>query len=286
MKYQMVEGPPPTQFTFEENDREEFPLTINGFERMIVMNAYSSVLCDGKVFRLKEQDCHRLFQLKQMLASPSTNEIPIPSEQLNFFLNKIVPDLKKIGNVKLSSGLMKELNKTPLIAKLYLDRLKNRLLAGLEFHYENIVIQPLESRDSPTGPMIIRDIEKEEEILQLMEESGFAKTDGGYFMQNEELEYEFLYHVIPKLQKLVQIYATTAVRNRIVKNSTLPKIRVKVKKERTNWLEFKFEMDGIPDKQIREILAALEVKRKYYRLPKWLACSHLKQRKWKKFIVS
>ena len=41
---------------------------------------------------------------------------------------------------------------------------------------------------------------------------------------------------------------------------------MKIKKERTNWLEFKFEMDDIPDKQIREVLAALEEKRKYYRL--------------------
>jgi SNF2 family DNA or RNA helicase len=40
---------------------------------------------------------------------------------------------------------------------------------------------------------------------------------------------------------------------------------VNVKKERTNWLEFKFEIDGIADKQIREILVALEEKRKYYR---------------------
>ena len=99
-----------------------------------------------------------------------------------------------------------------------------------------------------------------------MEGSGFSKTEGGYYMQNEALEYEFLYHVVPKLHQLVQIYATTAVRNRIVRKNAHPKIRVIVKKERTNWLEFKFEMDGIADKQIGEILAALEEKRKYYRL--------------------
>ncbi|MEW8972357.1 MAG: DEAD/DEAH box helicase, partial [Mesobacillus sp.] len=65
---------------------------------------------------------------------------------------------------------------------------------------------------------------------------------------------------------LVQIYATTAVRNRIFREPVRPQIRVKVKKERTNWLEFKFEMDGIPEKQIRDILEALEEKRKFYRL--------------------
>ena len=104
------------------------------------------------------------------------------------------------------------------------------------------------------------------QILKLMEDSSFAKTDSGYFLHNEELEYEFLYHVVPKLQKLVQIYATTAVRNRIFRGNAHPQIRVKVKKERINWLEFKFEMDGIPEKQIRDVLLALEEKRKYYRL--------------------
>lgn len=81
--------------------------------------------------------------------------------------------------------------KTPLVAKLYLDRVRNRLLAGLEFHYEHVVIQPLESRENITGPYVVRNIKREDEILGLMETSGFTKTEGGYFMQNEELEYDF-----------------------------------------------------------------------------------------------
>ncbi|MDA6963075.1 SNF2 helicase associated domain-containing protein, partial [Escherichia coli] len=86
------------------------------------------------------------------------------------------------------------------------------------------MINPIESREPKGGTRIIRDVELEEEILQLMEESSFAKTDGGYFLQNEELEYEFLYHVVPKLQKLVQIYATTSVRNRIFRENAKPQI--------------------------------------------------------------
>lgn len=262
----VVDGPPPLQFLLEEID-DDYQLTIKGFERMLILSTYHLVLSDGKVFQLQELDCTRLVELKQMLVSPDTNHVLIPHEQIDFFLKKVIPSLKKVGNVRLSKRLTQEMMKTPLVAKLYLDRLKNRLLAGLEFHYEQLVIQPLENRDIPTGPMLIRDLEKEEAILSLMEECGFTKTDGGYFMQNEELEYNFLYHVVPRLQQLTQIYATTAVRLRIVKKSEFPKIRVKVQKERTNWLEFKFEMDGIADKQIKEILEALEVKQKYYRLP-------------------
>ncbi|MGG1686530.1 SNF2 helicase associated domain-containing protein [Pseudalkalibacillus sp. NRS-1564] len=262
----VIDGSPPIRFIVDESDADSCQVTIKGLERMTILNAYESIIYHGTVFQLEERDFHRIVELKQMLPSPGTNFIPIPYTQIDHFLEKVVPDLKRMGNVELSRAFREKFMKTPLKARLYLDRIRNRLLAGLEFQYEEVVIQPLENRDVP-GSTIIRDVEKEEEILAMMEESGFSKTDGGYLMQNEELEYEFLYHTVPKLQSLLQLYATTAVRNRLVQKPTYPKINVKVKKrERTNWLEFKFEMDGISDNQIKEILAALEEKRKYYRL--------------------
>ncbi len=257
----------PLQFDFAETEGKGYQLKIKGLNHLIVLDSYRSVLSGGKLVKLRSEDCQRLSDLKQMLDASETNQIPIPQEQIDFFLEKVVPGLKKLGDVQISGAIPKNLVKTPLIAKLYLDRVKDRLLAGLEFHYENMVINPLDSRELRAVPRLIRDVEKEAAILRLMEDSLFAKTDGGYFLHNEELEYEFLYHVVPKLQKLVQIYATTAVRNRIAKGNARPQVRVKVKKERTNWLEFKFEMDGIPEKHIREVLLALEEKRKYYRLP-------------------
>lgn len=266
-KVEIVEETPPIQFRVEESDSRDFRLMMNGFNQMVVLSGYHSVLCDGKIYPLAMQDMERLTELKQMIASPSKFYIPIPINQLNFFLEKVVPGLKRIGDVRLSPALTNEMKKTPLVAKIYLDRLRNRLLAGLEFHYNHIVIQPLKNQENLQTPIVIRDFEKEAEILQIMEESGFTSTEGGYFMQNEELEYEFLMHAVPKLQKVAQVYTTTAVRNRIVKKSVFPKIRVRVQKERTNWLEFKFEMDGIPHKEIKELLAALELKQKFYRLP-------------------
>ena len=259
-------GSPPIRFFIDVWDEKHCRITIKGFERMSLLQGYQSLLYKGTIFQLDRQDFTRLTELKKMLPA-GNNQIPIPYEQMDQFLEKVVPDLKRMGHVELSKAFRETYMKTPLKARLYLDRLKNRLLAGLEFQYEEVVIQPLERRDAP-GSMIIRDIEREEEILNMMEESGFSKTDGGYMMQNEELEYEFLHHTVPKLQSMLKLYATTAVRNRLVRKKHYPKINVKLKKrERTNWLEFTFEMDGISDNQIREILAALEEKRKYYRLP-------------------
>lgn len=262
---QVVHQSLPIQFSVEERDSENIHMIIRGLEGMVIMNGYQVIVLEGKIFHLDEEDFERFIQLKEMATHTGTNTIPIPRQQLQFFLKKVVPSLKKIGDVQLSQSLTEQMLRAPLVAKLYLDRVRNRLLAGIEFHYNHIVIQPLENHEP--AQLVVRDRESENEILKLMEGSGFTKTEGGFFMQNEALEYEFLIHTLPKLQKRTQVFATTAVRNRVVTNQVQPKIRVKMHKERMHWLEFKFEMDGIPDRQIKEILAALEVKRKYYRLP-------------------
>lgn len=257
--------PLPLQFDLLGIANGDYQLKIEGLQLMTVLSAYRTVLFKEKVVLLERKASERLSELKQMLTSSRFNRILIPHPQVRDFLVKVVPGLKKLGKFQLTGNISGEFSGTPLVAKLYLDRVKNRLLAGLEFHYDGLVIYPHE-REVETGPVLIRDVEKEAMILQLMEESSFAQTEGGYFLHNEELEYDFLYHMLPKMEKLVHVYATTAVRSRVFKEKAHPRIKVGFKKERTNWLEFKFEMDGIPERQIREVLAALEEKRKYYRL--------------------
>ncbi|MEH7072974.1 DEAD/DEAH box helicase [Neobacillus drentensis] len=257
----------PLKFDFsEEANGSGYQLMVKDLHRMIFLDSYASIFYEGKITKLEDQDYKRLADLKKMLDASGTNQIPIPEQQIQFFLEKVAPGLKRIGQVTVTEAIKRQVMNTPLVAKLYLDRVKNRLLAGIEFQYDNWIINPLENREFPTGSMV-RDVDREDEILQIMEDSSFAKTDGGYFLHNEELEFDFLTYAVPKLQKLVRIYATTAVRNRIFRENVRPMVRVKVKKERTNWLEFKFEMEGFPERDIREVLASLEEKRKYYRLP-------------------
>ncbi|MCT2536913.1 DEAD/DEAH box helicase [Aquibacillus koreensis] len=261
--FNMMEEQLPLHFDFLKRDHSYY-LSVKGLNKFVIMRDYSIVLQKANIWNLSEQDSDRLLEFKRVIGAINTNDIPIPKEQIPIYLEKVVPGLKRLGEVKVAKSLQKKWEKTPLVVKLYLDRVSNRLLAGLEFHYGSIVINPLESH--PQTSNLIRNKEKEEEILQIMEDSKFTQTDSGYFLHNEDLEYDFLTYVVPKLQKLAQVYTTTAIRNRITKDSFFPRIRVKFKKERTNWLEYKFELDGIPDDQVREVLEALEEKRKYFRL--------------------
>ncbi|MFD2656890.1 DEAD/DEAH box helicase [Gracilibacillus thailandensis] len=256
----------PLSISITKTDNHDSLLTVKGRDKLVMLDAYQALLFDDHFIQIKEKEFHYLSELIQILDTSKTNQIRIPPKQTEFFIEKGLPILKRLGQVHLHGAVTNQLKQNPLITKLYLDRVRNRLLAGVEFHYGNILINPLDDEQIETASILIRDEEKENAILQMMDDSQFAKTDSGYFLHNEALEYDFLYHMLPKVQKIAQVFATTAVRNRIFKENPRPKIKVKIQKERTNWLEFKFEMDGIPDQEIRDILSALEEKQKYYRL--------------------
>ncbi|QTM99105.1 helicase SNF [Sediminibacillus dalangtanensis] len=264
-RFEVSEEKLPLRFELVESGVRGF-LHVEGLEKIVLVEPYQTVLAGGTLIKIERHDCKRLAELMRMLGRSGTKRIPIEPGQFSFFIEKVVPGLKNIGMVTISGGEHFSLANKPLVAKLYLDRVNSRLLAGLEFHYDQIVINPMEERELALHSLIVRDSEKEEKILQLMEDSLFTKTDSGYYLHNEELEYDFLTYTLPKLQKLARVYTTTAVRVRVVKENIFPRIRVKVHKDRMNWLEYKFEMDGIADDQVRELLHDLEEKRKYHRL--------------------
>ncbi|TPG88634.1 helicase SNF [Brevibacillus laterosporus] len=260
--------PLPLHFEFDQAQSEGYQLDIQGLEKITVMESYEVVLSEGKLLKLQQEHCKRLIELKKMLETSHKNQVQIPTEQMEPFMEKVIPGLIKLGSVHMAQSVSERIVQTPLRARLYLDRVRDRLLAGLEFQYGDIVINPLEGvgHKRDTDPILMRDGDQERRILELMEQSSFVMTEAGYFMDDEEAEYEFLYHVVPQLEKLLKVYATTAVKVRLHTGHTPPKVTVNVD-DRMQWLEFNFDIAGIPDSEIRNLLKSLEEKRKYYRLP-------------------
>ncbi|MDH6349853.1 DEAD/DEAH box helicase [Brevibacillus sp. 1238] len=269
--FQAQTGKVPLQFAFDAGDSEaEYRLTVEGLSGLTVLREYGCILHDGVWMKQSTDACNNLQQLKQMLEAHQRQDIVVPKEQMEPFMTKVVPGLMKLGSVRIAQPVADRIVQTQLKARLYLDRIRDRLLAGLEFQYGDIVINPLvtdtngQNRDNDL--ILMRDGEKEQRILELMEQSAFVQTEAGYFLDDEEAEYEFLHTVVPELEKWCKVYATTAVKLRLASMHVPPKVKVEIN-ERTNWLEVRFDVEGFPPTEIKQLLLALEEKRKYYRLP-------------------
>ncbi|GGA33875.1 DEAD/DEAH box helicase [Psychrobacillus lasiicapitis] len=255
-------------FEFEEGHTTGYQLNVKGLEQITVLKAYGYALSEGILYKLLADECNRLVELKAMLDKSGTHQLVISDEQIDHFMEKVIPGLMKLGQVIIAESISKRLGETPLRIKMFLDRVKHRLLVGLEFHYGHLVINPCEETEETFShyPGIRRQRNKELQIMELLEENSFTQTEGGFFLYDEEAEYHFLYHILGNMEKWVQVYASTAVKMRVQRGYIGPRIRVEVK-ERTDWLEFKFDLKEISEKEIQRLMGSIEEKRKFYRIP-------------------
>ena len=102
----------PLKFDFKETELKNYRLKIDGLTQMVVLDSYDSVLFQGQLIQLKKEDCSRLFELKQLLAASRTDEIPIHKEQIGFFVEKVVPGLRRLGVVQIDGDITKQFLKT------------------------------------------------------------------------------------------------------------------------------------------------------------------------------
>ncbi|WP_211746909.1 DEAD/DEAH box helicase [Paenibacillus sp. Marseille-Q4541] len=257
----------PLDFEFSKHSENSgFQLEIPGLQNMLILKEYSLVLHDGIFYKVPEESAHHLAGLKDKLLSSRAPVLGITAEQMGPYMEKVVPGLMRLGRVHLTEEISSQMVQVPLKARLYLDRVRDKLLAGLEFQYGDVVINPLEEKERlPLGRIMIRDKAQEEQIIRLMENSGFARTEAGYYLENEDAEFDFLFYTMPQLEQLVEVLATSAVKIRILTSPVVPLIRAHWD-ERTDWLEFTFDIKGIPDDEIKEVLTSVEARRKYHRL--------------------
>ncbi|WP_258171085.1 DEAD/DEAH box helicase [Paenibacillus sp. R14(2021)] len=260
----------PLHFELEGNESEHpgACLRVQGLQEMTILEAYGLILTGGKLLRLPADDCSRLLELQALLERSPEPELSLNPAQIGPFMERVMPGLLKLGSMYIADAVAERITQRPLRAKLFLDRVRDRLLAALEFHYGDLIVNPLETEHEhrSDGPILVRDGERERQILALMEGASFAKTEAGYFLGDEDSEYHFLYHVVPQLEKLLTVHATSAVRRRIHTGSLPPSIAVQLN-ERTNWLDVTFDIEGIPESEIKALLRSIDEKRRYHRLP-------------------
>ncbi|MBD2846702.1 DEAD/DEAH box helicase [Paenibacillus sp. IB182496] len=262
-------GPLPVRFAFAAGDeRESCVLHMHGLRALLLLEAYDMALADNRFIRLAPGTLRQLEELQTLLRQAEHEALPIPYAQVGAYVEHVVPALMRLGDVQIARAIAQRIETLPLEARIYLDRVRERLLAAVEFQYGDLVMNPLEAeqtRDGERRRMFMRDGEREARILELMEGAGFTRTESGYVMQDEPREFHFLYHVVPHLEELAKLYATSAVKVRVIAKHPPPRIAV-TRDERTNWLELRFELEGISDDDVKRVLDSLAEKRSYHRL--------------------
>ncbi|GAC41557.1 DEAD/DEAH box helicase [Paenibacillus popilliae] len=261
----------PLQFHITRKADAIYNLDVGDLARVTVLPAYRCAMMNGRLYLLDLQELHKLNDLLgTMSVTPSKGKLDISEQQLNGFVQHVLPPLRELGQVKIAKPLRERIREPELQIELYVDNADGRLTARARFKYGDIEIRPLEERqDAPSGEdcILIRDANREMKFLHRLDAAGLRHDGQRWICETEDEQYEVLYHLLPELEEeeRAEIYLSQTLQNIVRNRKRQPKVRADLAGD-MNWLEISFELEHVEERELLHIMRSIVEKKKYYRL--------------------
>ncbi|WP_330949115.1 DEAD/DEAH box helicase [Virgibacillus sp. MG-45] len=260
---QIVKDQLPFRFSLSKNEQKDLTLNLHHMEGVTYFDSYQ-MLYDKGTFYFPSKDQVPIIE-QIMKFSLLGDTLPIANEQADMFISEVVPSLKKVSEVDIADNVAADIIQVPLKAKLYLEVKNDWIIGKLLYHYGAEEIDPFNGRKQ-NDVMIIRDVEKEQKIMQLIEHANFHYNGKElYIAPDDEQLYEFLYRYLPMLDEQVELFLTSELRSMFLETEPTPSTSVRVESA-NNLLEVGFDIEGVNDDEVSRILDAVIEKKRYYRM--------------------
>src|SRR5699024_3847668 len=261
---EVVRGEIPSTFTMKYNERDELALTTNVQGELMLLESYGALYNAG-TFYFPTTEQWNVFRTVWQFGLKDKG-LDIQAEQKNTFFSEVLPVLQNVSDVKIDDEVAQEVVHYPLRATFHLEQKEEAIIGLLAYHYGSYTFNPFHMSE-PTERIVIRDIEKEDEIMNLIEQSNFRYNgkDLSIHLMNDEDVYEFLYTILPHLDEKVELYLTSDIKNLIVEREPTPSTNVNIETD-SNLLSINFDISEVDETEVDAIIKAVIEKRRYYRL--------------------
>ncbi|CEH33639.1 DEAD/DEAH box helicase [Romboutsia lituseburensis] len=183
------------------------------------------------------------------------NEISFKSEEVSEVLTNVVPKLEKITNNVIIDENIEENISEKLLVKYYFDLEEEKITCDIKFDYEG----------ENEGKFIVKNEQKEEEAIYRLYTYYFEKDNNKYiFTGNDEQLYDFLTVEINRLKNIGEVYYSDKLKAKKIYSSS--SIRIGLGEEINHYLEFSFKIDGINEKEYKNIIKAFKDNKRFYKL--------------------
>ena len=182
----------------------------------------------------------------------------------------IIPALKEISsNLTMNPNVNKILQTTPLVPKLYFDKIDKDVQCSVVFSYGNLDINPLSTRvnsETKEDGILVRDMSSEGEVIHTLSQFKFKPNGNFYYLDglNQDDILNFISFGIQKLQDNCELYYSDSFKNIKIYNTSKISSSVKINDE--DLIEFSFDIDGLNKKELLDVYSSLKLKKKYHKL--------------------
>lgn len=264
----IVRGDIPVVFNLEK-ENNDLILSIDYEGTLIPLTEDGEYFFSGdRIYRVSEHQRENLKPFYMAILLQKSRNLRFIEEDKERFVSEILPFAEKAGTLQISEKVQSLIEKLDLSAEIYIDKTSDYITAELKFIYGERIINPFSAADknpARSDKILLRDIPREEAILDLLEQSSFKVKNGLLYLDEDEKIYDFVLNTVPRLAEYSSIFYSDSFRNLTVRNSFSYSGKVRLNND-TGMLEIDFDFDGIDRSELIEIMGSLRQHKKYYRL--------------------
>lgn len=261
----VTDGPIPITFEIRQMD-EWLSVRMNSKDLLTeIIPEGSFYYYQGKIYRIPQEQRRYLSVIQEGFRQAGVNEIIVPVQYQNRFISEVVPLMKKTGDVMVSPSLKENIIQAPLQPVIYLDQYNRGISARVEFNYGTYQVNPAVKEDAAALPnqFILRDVEKEQPILNFFYQNGFSVEKDLFCLLDKAEIYRFVFEELSGLQKLAEVYYSEEFKRVTVRRQVKLSGRISLVED---LLEISFDTTDLDWDELKGILEAFRKRKKFFRL--------------------
>ncbi|WP_159723725.1 DEAD/DEAH box helicase [Enterococcus sp. CSURQ0835] len=223
---------------------------------------------DNAYFLMSHEQQDIYITLKQLLKRLKEPAITYEQHQLSALFTDVFPYLRKIGQVVIDDVISEIIQEEPLQTVVIFRKIKGMIKAEAEFHYGSAYFSTNDAHAGkvPNNVEILRDRKREQVILDLFEKYHYQKIASGFEKKipAKEALYVFFKIEVEEFRRHAQVKMGKKLRQLFLDGQEYePAIEVD---QEGSWLDIKFDVTGINDNEIDQVLDSLLRKDRFYAL--------------------
>ena len=269
-KIELIDKNPELHFVMKKKGKEEYKIVLNKDidimrdVEILKGKDYKYILLDNKLYRCNKKYEQTTIKLLKMLKNNYLTELVFGKEQLPELFSVILLKLKdSIEFEGIDEQQIEQYKPKKLGVKLFLDFDENDyILADTKFCYGEEEFNPLQQKIEIKYP---RDVVSENRALNLFRKTGFMyyAQKECFILPEEEKIYNFLTNDINEYMQRFEVMVTDNFKAKEIKQPKIGSLGVKVE---NNLLTIDLANLNIDVKELEEIMAKYELKKKYHKL--------------------
>lgn len=259
----------PIEFGIAPGVSGSYKLNVHGLAEAALLPSYGMGIMHGHIYEEHQSKLKQLVKMRNTLAAHGgKNSVDISAAQIEPFVQQTLPMLRRTGKVSVDKRVRERIAEPELVSKSFVDREEGKLFVRLEFDYEGILLNPLDEKGKQRADskmILIRNMDRERRVLHVLESSRMRRNGLRWIATTDDESYDALYHVLPELEELTEVYISQSARGMRYDPDSRPKIKAELTSE-LDWLNVSFELAGMNQQELRDILLSVVEKKKYIRL--------------------